>query len=261
MSGSVREWLPREAIDSAPVRSAVAATVDTWSHKWFGTGGLAATGFEPLRLRAPVDVSGWRIYGSAVALEAGARATILLAGLALGAEPERLVLSEVDRDIIGRFTTRVAEDLALSLERAIGLDPPEGADGKAVEESLRDGGLLFSVADLAGEHVLRGAIPTAALAPFRKSVLPPARPRRSTSRLARAIGATSVRVEARLGQTTLPLGAFAGLVPGDVLILDRPVAAGVGLALSRSDRTFASGTIAEEREGLALVLTPHDREI
>jgi flagellar motor switch/type III secretory pathway protein FliN len=258
----VGEWLPRAAMDAAPVRNFVAGTVETWSHKWFGAGGLTASGFEALPSGAPCRASGWRIHGSAVALAADAPAMLPLAGLALGAEPGRLVLSEVDRDIIGRFTARIAADLALSLERALGLAPPAGERDEAVEHPLPGGGLLFTLADGAGAELLHGAIPTAALVAFLKSAIPPARaPRPPMSRLARAIGATSVQVDVRLGATTLALGDLAGLVPGDVLILDRPVAAGAGLALSRSGRTFASGALADRGETLALLLSPQDREI
>jgi flagellar motor switch/type III secretory pathway protein FliN len=185
---------------------------------------------------------------------------IPLAGFALGAEPGRLVLSEVDRDIIGRFTSRIAADLALSLEQALGLDPPDSAGDAAVEDALPDGGLLFTLADAADTPVLYGAIPAAALVRFLKSTMPPARQSRPMIRLARAIGATPVQVEARLGATTMALGDLAGLVPGDVLILDRPVAAGASLALARSDRAFASGAIAERGDSLALLLSPQDRE-
>ena len=262
MSGSVEAWLPREAMDAGPVRHLVAAAVEAWSGKWFATGRLAASGFEASHSGASCRASGWRVYGSAVALAVGAPATIALAGLALGAAPGRLVLSEVDQDIIGRFTTRIAADLALSLEQALGLDPTGRGGDVAVEDALPRGGMVFTLADGAGAPVLNGAIPTAALVTFLKSTLPPARRARSPmSRLSRAIGATPVQVEARLGATTLPLGDLAGLVPGDVLVLDRAVAAGAGLALFRSDRTFANAAIADRGESLALLLSPQNREI
>jgi flagellar motor switch/type III secretory pathway protein FliN len=261
MSGSVRDWLPHEALDAAPVRNLVAGAVEAWSRKWFGNGGLAATDFEALPSGGRCRASGWRIYGSTIALAAGVPAMLPLAGLALGAEPARLILSEVDRDIIGRFASRIAADLALSLEQALGLDPA-GSDEAAIEDALPDGGLLFTLIDGAGATVLHGAIPAPALVALRKSTLPPARQSRSPmGRLARAIGATPVQVEARLGAASLGLGELAGLVPGDVLILDRPVAAGASLALHRSDRIFASGAIADRGESLALLLSPPDRDI
>jgi flagellar motor switch/type III secretory pathway protein FliN len=261
MSGSVKEWLPRDALDTAPVRQLVAGAVEAWSRKWFATGGLAATGFEAMHPGAACQASGWRVYGSVVALAAGAPAMIPLAGLALGAEPGRLVLSEVDRDIIGRFTTQIAADLALSLEGALGIDPSDRADDIAVEDALPDDGLLFTITNGAGAQVLEGAIPAAALVAFLKSTIPSARrPRSPISRLGRAIGATPVQVEARLGATTLPLGDLADLAPGDVLMLDRSVAAGAGLALFGSERIFADGAIADREQGIALLLSPQDRE-
>jgi flagellar motor switch/type III secretory pathway protein FliN len=261
MSGAVREWLPREAMDAAPVRNLVAATVDAWSCKWFAACRVVATGFETLQSGARCRASGWRVHGSAIALAAGAPAMIPLAALALGGEPGRLVLSEVDRDIIGRFTTRIAADLALSLEQALGLDPADSAGDVPAENVLPDGGLLFAIANGSDAPILHGAIPTAALAAFLRSVLPPARrPRSPMSLLADAVGATPVKVEASVGATSLSLGELAGLAPGDVLILDRPVAAGAALALFRSGRTFADGAIADRGAGVELLLSTPDRE-
>ena len=261
MNGSAKCWLPREILGSQPVRTLVTDAVGTWSNKWFAAGGLAAAGFEALNKGAPSGAWGWRVYGSAVALAAGAPAMIPLAGLALGTDFGRLVLSEVDRDIIGRFSTRIAADLARSLDRALGLPPSDDAGEVAVENVLADGGLLFAISNGVDAPILHGAIPAAVLVPFLKSAIaPPRRPRSQMSRLTRAIGATQVRIEARLGATILPLGELADLAPGDVLILDRPVATGAALALSHSGRTFASAAIADRGDGLALLLSHPDGE-
>ena len=261
MSEAFSAWLPRGAMDAPAVRRLVSGTVEAWSRTWFAAGALAAAGFEALPRGASKPAPDWRVYGRTVALAPCGSALIPLAGLALGAEPERLVLSEVDRDIIGRFTTRIAADLALSLERALGLDAPGEAAEAAVEDPLAGGGLAFALENGVGTPLLRAAIPLPALAGFVKAQLPPARrPQAPIGRLARAIGATPIRIEARLGRTIVPLGELAGLAPGDVLVLDRPVARGAGLALDRTERTFADAAIAERGDCVALLLSSQTRE-
>jgi hypothetical protein len=260
MSEAFSAWLPRGAVDAPAVRRLVADTAESWSRKWFAAGALSAEGFEAVPRGAWQPAPDWRVYGSAVALAPCGSALIPLAGLALGAEPERLVLSEVDRDIIGRFTTGIAADLALSLERALGLDPPGEAAEKAVEDPLAGGGLAFALENGVGTPLLRAAIPVSAIAGFVKGRLPPARARAPLGRLARALGATPVRIEARLGRTVVPLGELAGLAPGDVLVLDRAIARGAGLALDRAGHSFADAAIAERGDGVALLLSSQPRE-
>jgi len=254
MSGEARDWLPAAALDAPAVRRALDHALSSWSERWLPAGRLAAAGFAAHRSGTPPPASGWNRYGTATLLAAD---EFRLAGLALGTRPEGLVLSEVDRDILGRFTARIAADLASALDRAIGRNPPAEADAEPVAgDPLPDGGLLFAIADAAGAPVLHGAMPLAALVPFRKSLLGGGRrPRPALARLGRAAGATPVRVEARLGAAVLALGELAALGPGDVLILDRPIDQGAALALARSGRPFARAAIAERGAEVSLTLS------
>jgi len=255
MSGEARDWLPAAALDAPAVRRALGDAVSSWSERWLPGGRLAAAGFAAHRPGAPLPASGWTRYGTAALLAADG---LRLAGLALGTRPEGLVLSEVDRDILGRFTARIAADLASALDRAIGRTPPaEGEAEPVADDPLPDGGLLFAIADCAGAPVLHGAVPLAALVPFRKSLLRgERRPRPALARLGRAAGATPVRVEARLGTAVLALGDLAALGAGDVLILDRSIEQGAALALPRSSRPFARAAIAARGAEVALTLSP-----
>jgi hypothetical protein len=258
MSRAAQEWIPAEAMRAGPIRRAIGAAVDEWSRRWFAGTALSADRFEA-RDGAPEAGPAWRGPGGAVALAAGIPERTRIAGLALGAEPEGLVLSEVDRDIIGRFAATIVDDLACALETAFGVAADEEI-GR--EDALAGDRLAFTVTDNAGGAVLRGAVARPVLALFLKAALPAPRRRGApAARLGRAIGATRVRLEARLGGARLALGELAGLAPGDVLMLDRPVEAGADLALAGAGRGFASGAFVDGGETVSLLLSTPDRDI
>ena len=260
MSTNVREWLPPGAAESGAARRLVDEAVGQWSAKWFVRAEAVAAGHATARGAAPRRQSGWRSAG-AVATSQSAAEALRLAGLALGADPEQLVLSEADRDLIDRFSAMVAADLASSLEQGFGIDAAAAAAAPAEDPFAGDGGLAFTVSDRAERPLLQVAIPAAALVPFLKGAM--AAPRRRgapVARLGRAFESTPVAIEARLGTTTLPLGELAGLAVGDVLILDRMVEEGAELAFARSGRPFAQGAIMPGESAISLLLLPQQKE-
>jgi hypothetical protein len=261
MSLRVREWLPAEAAGSAAAHRLVREAVALWGPKWFARAETRAAGFETRTDAAARRPGGWRTAG-AVAVSLAGSETVRLAGLALGAEPERLVLSETDRDLIGGFTAAIADDLAATIEAALGLGPAEAEAQIAVEDPFAgDGGLLFAVNDRDERPLLQVAIPAAALVPFLKAAIAPARRRGAPlARLGGAFESTAVRIEARLGAVTLPLGDLAGLAAGDVLILDRAVEDGAELALRPSGRPFAQAAITPGDSKLSLLLFTQQRD-
>lgn len=258
MSAAVRDWLPPETAGSARVRALLGEAVETWSRKWLAAGAEAA-GFE-VRRNAPPQPGGWRVPGAAIAIALGAPEMIRLAGPALGVVPERFVLSEVDRDILSRFTATLAADLAETLELALGIEPVAARAGPSADP-FAGGGLVFEAVDGQQRVLAHGAIPLAALVPAVKAAI---RPRRRAqppvARLAHAFGATAVRIHARLGEAALPLGELAALAPGDVLVLDRPVDDGAAIALAGAGKPFARGAIDASARNLSLILSPQHRE-
>jgi hypothetical protein len=260
VSRHVREWLPAEAAACAAVRRLVGEAVGQWGPKWFARAEPRAAGFEIRKGAAARRTGGWQAAG-AVATWLAASETVRLAGLALGAEPGPLVLSEADRDLIGRFTGSIAGDLAGTIESALGIDPTEAGAPVSVEDPFAGGGgLLFSVNDRGERPLLQVAIPAAALVPFLKAAIAPARRRPAPlARLGGAFESAAVRIEARLGAVTLPLGELAGLAKGDVLILDRAVEDGAELALCPPGRPFAQATIVPGDSGISLLLFPQQR--
>lgn len=262
MSLHVREWLPGDATASAAVRRLVGEAVGIWSPKWFARAEARAAGFEARQGAAARRPAGWQA-ANAVSTSLAASETVRLAGLALGAEPERLVLSEADRDLIGSFTASIADDLARMIESALALDRDAAAAPASVEDPFGgDGGLQFTVNDQDDRLLLQVAIPAAALVPFLKAAIAPSRRRPAPlARIGDTFESTAVRIEARLGAVTLPLGDLAGLAAGDVLILDRAVEDGAELALRPSGRPFARAAIIPGDSEISLLLSPQQRDI
>lgn len=261
MNPSVREWLPAEAAASAAVRRLIREAVGTWAPKWFARAEIAASEVEVRSGAATARAAGWQV-ARAVGTALSPSETLRLAGLALGADPERLVLSEADRDILGRFAAGIAGDLAGAIEAALGLDPPEAESSSATDDPFcGEGGLQFSVIHRGDRPLLHVAIPAAALVPFRKAAIPPARRRAAPlARIDRAFESTAVRVEARLGQAVLPLRELAALAPGDVVILDRAIDDGASLSLRSSGRPFARAAIVPGDAEISLLLLPQQKD-
>lgn len=261
MSPNVREWLPAEALEGAAVRRLVGEAVAAWAGKWFAQAEVAASAFETRKGAAARHPSGWQVAGT-VGVALSSSETVRLAGLALGAAPERLVLSEADREIIGRLTDGIAGDLAGTVEAALGAEPGDASSLSAVDDPFAGGGgLQFSITDRGERPLLQIAIPCAALVPFRKAAIPASRRRAAAlARIDHAFDSTAVRVEARLGKAVLPLRELAGLAAGDVIILDRAVDDGAELSLRASDRPFARGAIVAGDAEISLLLLPQQRD-
>jgi hypothetical protein len=258
MTGDARDWLPTSALNGEGVRRCLADAVDRWAGKWFAR--LAVTMSRPdLRSgAAPEQPQSWQRYGSAVAMAASSSDLTRIAGFALAASPERLVLSEVDRGIIGRFTTAVLADLAAQLEQALGADAGEECPAVPVEDPFGGGGgLLFDLSEGYKRPLLRCAIPLAPLVGFRRSIIPASAARRAPiAPISRAVARTRLRVEASLGEAILPLGELAGLAVGDVLILDRAIEGGIGLTAGPHRSGIARGHFAASEGPISLNLSP-----
>jgi hypothetical protein len=253
---AARAWLPAEAANSSSVRAAAEAAVEDWAVAWFATAGPVACGFRASAGSAPSVERGWRSHADAIAIARCPAQSLRLAGLALFAAPEQLVLSEADRDIVDGLADRMCRDLADRLERAFGeQQPATGARGDAADPFGGRGGLLFTVRQAGQATLMEVAVPLDGLVQFRKSSMPAARRAPAAlARLADAATATPVELCARLGQAVLPLSDLAALAPGDVLVLDRTVAEGAVLAVAGSRETFAHSLPAERGGMLALIL-------
>jgi hypothetical protein len=259
MSGAVREWLPLGAATSPRVRDALEGAVDLWSGKWFAAVRVSLASIEPRPLGAPSVPDGWLLHAGTVAVPADGPDAIRLAGLALGADPEKLVLSEPDRDIIARLAATMCADLAATIAAALG--QPIGGDAQptATADPLERGpGLALRIDEANGRVLTRAVLPLSTLVSFIRTAVP----KGSAPALARmdgAIGRTATRLDIRLGETKLSLGELAQLTPGDVLVLDRTIEAGARVSLGAAERKpFARATLEPDGDTTRLILA-HDR--
>lgn len=256
----VRDWLPIEAATGPRVRNALEEAVDAWSGKWFAGARAEIAAVEARAAGAPQVAGGWLLHGDAVAVPADGLDTIRVAGLALGADAENLVLSEPDRDIIGRLAATIADDLAARLCVALGREQP--APGAAVprDDPLDgDAGIALRISDTQGRPLTQASVRLAALVPFLKAGIKTGKNTPSLARITRAIEKTATRIDVRLGETRLTLGELSGLARGDVLVLDRPIDDGATLALD--GRLFASAGLEWLGDTTRLILSHEPRDI
>jgi Type III flagellar switch regulator (C-ring) FliN C-term len=260
MSARIRNWLPPGAATGPRVRNALAEGVDAWADKWFAGARLSLAAIEPRSAGAPRIGGGWLLQSETVAVPADPPEAIRLAGLALGAHPENLVLSEPDRDILGRLAKTILADLAVTLSTALGVINTAGAGTRAVPDPLDgDAGIMVRIIDASGRPLTQAAVPLAALVPFIRAGIP-ARPGSALAPVGRAVERTSTRVEVRLGESRLSLGDLAGLAAGDVLVLDRTIEAGARISLAAGNKTIARATLDVRGTTTLLTLAPEPRD-
>lgn len=254
MTGRVRDWLPLLAATGPRVRDALERAVDDWSGRWFASARLSRNTVEPRSAGAPRLTSGWLLYDDAVALPAERPDALRLAGAALGADPEGVVLSEADRDILGHLATEILADLAATLARSLGLAESNGAPPVPSMDPLEGGpGIVLQVFDANGRALVQAALSLGLLVPFLKAKIP-ARSAPALARIDGALGRTSTRLHIRLGDTRLSLGELADLSAGDVVILDRTIEAGAQVAIGAGrGGAFASATLEPEDGGTRLI--------
>lgn len=261
MSGRLREWLPLSAATGPRVREALEGAVDAWSKTWFAGARGLLTSVAPHPAGAPGAAGGWLLYADTAAVPADGPDAVRVAGLAVGAAPENLILSEPDRDIIGRLATTILADLAARLAASLGRPSTDGTAPIPIADPLEgDAGIVLRVADAGGRTLAQAALPLAALVPFLKARIP-VRAAPDLARIDGSIGRTVTRLDIRLGDTRLSLGDLSGLAAGDVLVLDREIEAGARVALgSAHSQPFARGALETDRGTTRLTLAHESRD-
>ncbi|HEY5723956.1 MAG TPA: FliM/FliN family flagellar motor C-terminal domain-containing protein [Allosphingosinicella sp.] len=255
MSISHRAWLPREALVGPEFRSAVAETVRAWSAAWFPALRLEAREIEPGG-RAWTDEGTalrWLGYAESVAIAATPVSAASLVARALDSGPGQKAETDRDRALLKGLEHGMFADLAARLSEALGAEARRRpADVKEVWPAPE--GATVRVVDDKGE-AFRLAVGLGELVAFRKSRIAKApSPRQPLMARSSSLRPVRVDVEARLGKAQVPLSDLRGLVPGDVLILDRTLAEPADLSLAGSDRVFARARLAERADSMSLTL-------
>ncbi|WP_322966400.1 FliM/FliN family flagellar motor switch protein [Sphingomonas fuzhouensis] len=217
MTPDARPWLPADTVPPASLRALLAESIEPWSTRWFAG--------EPLRLSSlRRDGRGdwsWRSLEAGLMLGTTADTMVQVGARMLGVEakdraaPDRALLEEVAEDCLG--------DLRARLVQAVAMAPT--AEWRPV---VRAPGWVATIGTPPLHLGL--ALTDALFAALVLRVLPPA-PALPLGSGAAALAAIEVAVSAAVGRAELSVADLRALEIGDVIILDRPLAAPVPLAV------------------------------
>jgi flagellar motor switch/type III secretory pathway protein FliN len=254
---TVREWLPAAATLHDAVRAPVEASVGAWSRRWFAAPGCDAATITPVTgVRSDAGDAPWRVHGSTVATRLARGMTGRLAERALGRRPEGHAPTAGDRRVLAAFAERIVADLAAELETRGFVAAAEAPPGEAADPFGPLGGALVRVGD-GRETLVSAAIPREALVRVCKAGLPPRAAQDRPARSIAVVAETAVRIEASLGSARLTLAELRGLSPGDVVVLDTLLDAGVELSPAPGCGAPAlRARLGELGERLTLTLQP-----
>lgn len=241
----VRDWLPDGAFTSARIARALTPALGQWSDRWLPKTVLTVD--RVVDGPAPPPAPGERAIAGPIAsaILTGAGKRHLLEGVLSIRLPSHL--EEIDHRLLDAFANELVLDLIMSVEAAL----PE-LPGAGVVDSH---GLVLA---LSGEAVLNLTLPSAALVPLIKAILPETvRPRSKPRGRIAALGPTAIGVEGRLGQVRLTAEDVDALAVGDVLILDRSLEAPADLNIAPDGPLIARGTLGQNGGRVSLQLQPH----
>ena len=232
-------WLPIETVARPQVRHLLEDAVSAWSKAWFTSRHLAITAVRPIpgvvqpRADRPV-------FGATTAIGYSARAIARLLDWALDTRLDEVAVLAADQEVLDGFERAMMEDLAARIEAAI-----EAPNADAVTLATPAGGLETTIGDEAAGDLITFTLSLAALLPAIRGSLPPPARRFPLAAMGDAIEASSLSVEALLGHADIRLSDLDGLAPGDVLVLQTRLDAGVGLSLTGSSSTLGRGSLTD----------------
>jgi hypothetical protein len=161
-----------------------------------------------------------------------------------------------DSSGVGRAVTETAlEDLALLLGGpSASISRPDG--GPSERMSATGSGFLAFSCQIGGKECFQLVVWPDWIAAFRGK---PSPNRRQTPLVptALALGSESVHVEAIVGDTELPIGEFATLVVGDVIIFDQRIDQPIAIRV-RGGEIFAGGHLCASKGKKAVELVAMD---
>ena len=219
-------WIPPGALTSRAVSDLIDTIVAAWSERWFAAQRCAAGVVMQAGAGRPRVVPGdsqelWGESG-AVSVQINARGRTLLADHALRRANGEIV-AEDDQPLLAIFTHRIAEDLIGEIEAVIGFKAAANGDARL--------GAWVTVRDTKEQELLSVCFATDACRQIIRRAAGAPRPALALDHRTESLGEVRIPIEARAGAAVLGLQALAQLGPGDVIILDRTIEAGIELAL------------------------------
>jgi hypothetical protein len=248
--GTVRRWWPLELADRAVARETMSEAIGAWSSRWFVKSPVVVSNFRSVRgsARSSGGDESWRAYGSSVALSCSRRGSQRLAEMALDLRTAQPLVSETDRGLLDLYEPMLLNDLANQIASALNLggNPTPATTGSIFDPFYGDGGACIDLVERHAGILLTVAVPLSEIAALAlERAWPPAGRAPVLTTVPQAMGATALQLQATLGVAELTLSDLEGLSPGDVLVLDAPINAGVALTLKGSSEPIKRGKLAE----------------
>ncbi|QXT34456.1 FliM/FliN family flagellar motor switch protein [Sphingomonas sanguinis] len=217
MTPGARTWLPVDTVPPASLRALLAEVVEPWSARWFAGEGLRLSSLR----REGGGPWSWRSLDAGLMLGTTADTMARIGARMLGvdaedrAAPDRALLEEVAEDCLVDLRARLAQVVAMAPD----------AEWRPVVRTTS------WVATIGTAPLSLGiALTDTLFAQLVLRVLPPA-PAGPLGSGMTALAATPVTVSAAVGRAELSVADLRALEIGDVIVLDRPLAEPVPLAV------------------------------
>lgn len=248
MNMACRTWLPSGALGGGAVDRLLAETSGQWSDHWFARQLMRRVGesasLDRTELGRMRDLQLRHVEaGLALALEDDS--PIVIARMMLGESADREARTEADEELVERLASACIDDLCARLAIAFGLGRSPAWRRGGIEALPFAEACVFALGPSDNAPTIRVLVGHELAAGIVRSSAKPGRQPAPLRPLAEALGRQSVGVSAVVGRCELSLGEFAGLAPGDVLVLDAATDGALPLAINGVPR---SGRCAVEQE-------------
>lgn len=235
MNMACRTWLPSGALGGGAVDRLLAGTSEQWSDHWFARRLMRRVGesasLDCAELGRMRDLQ-LRYVEAGLGLALEDDAGIVIARMMLGEPASSDAATEADEALIERLATACIDDLGTRLAHAFGLGRAPAWRRGGIEALPFTEACVFALGPTENAPTIRVLIGHELAAGIVRSSAKPGRKPAPLRPLAEALARQDVGVSAVVGRCELSLGEFAGLAPGDVLVLDAATAGTLPLAIN-----------------------------
>lgn len=231
-------WLPDSSLTSSLLFERLDTALAAWSSRWFRDFTLSRRRVE---FDMPISEVEMTASTPRLALQLSGLAPMTLVSAVMNEDVARLDLSEVEWTVLDGLRSQLMNDLAQTLDSALGDIPKSLAQG--IDGS---GPVSVQLADPAGRLMVTLSTTRAVMARARLESLPSVRPRSEPLQsLTSAIAQAQVHLNVRLGTTVIPLAEARHLAEGDVLVFDRKLDQGLDLIADSNGPVVTLGHLVD----------------
>lgn len=242
-----QRWLPPSAVARAVADAPIARIVAEWAAAWFAG--------APPRVRDAIEKGpgmraggGWSLEGIALMPDEGAEARVIAS--LFGAPPEPDTLTPADRDALSIVVEACLTDLRTRLAAGFAIGDTAWRPALAGEDAPR---CRAWPVEAGREALLEVRVDDERLVRWWCGRFSGGEPKPLTPRVA-ALAAQPVAVGAMVGRSRVTTADMAGLVPGDVVVLDRAIGTPAWLAVAQVASTTPCAVERDADDRLHLLL-------